>query len=90
MENAPVPHDGAPRPAVSPDHLELFTLPENRALLFTFGEETTLFLDAELGDVCVLKEEAHLDGTYEKIGTIGEVRQALLDSGWGIKGGTRR
>ena len=89
MENAPVPHHDTPRPAVSPDHLELFTLPENRELLNRLSDGTALFLDEETGEVVLLRDEAYIDGTYERIGTVAEVWNAIREAGGlGIQGGT--
>ena len=71
---------------ISDYHLGLFTLEQNRNLLGKRQDSDVLFYDNELCYVLCLEDGAFLDRTYERIGTVREIREALLESNLGVRG----
>ena len=71
---------------ISDHHLGLFTLEQNRRLLGKRQDEDVLFYDNELCYVLCLRDDAWLDRTYERIGTVSQIRAALVEEDLGVRG----
>ena len=71
---------------ISDYHLGLFTLEQNRKLLGQRQDDDVLFYDNELCYVLPLRDDAWLDCTYERIGTVAQIRAALVEEDLGVRG----